>query len=55
MTIAKAEALAISLRGDALRNNPGVAELNAIQKWDGHLPQYQLGGATPFVNIPAGK
>jgi regulator of protease activity HflC (stomatin/prohibitin superfamily) len=55
LTIAKAEAQAIQLRGDALKNNPGVAELNAIEKWDGHLPQYQLGGATPFVNIPAGS
>jgi regulator of protease activity HflC (stomatin/prohibitin superfamily) len=55
LTIATAEAKAIQLRGDALRNNPGVAELNAIEKWDGHLPQYQLAGATPFVNIPNGK
>lgn len=55
LTQAKAEAQAIQLRGDALRNNPGVAELNAIEKWDGHLPQYQLGGATPFINVPNGK
>lgn len=53
LTIATAEAQAIKLRGDALRDNPGVAQLNAIEKWDGHLPQYQLGGATPFINLPA--
>jgi len=22
-----------------------------VQKWDGKLPQYQLGGATPFINL----
>lgn len=55
LTIATAEATAIKLRGDALRDNPGVAQLNAIEKWDGHLPQYQLGGTTPFINVPTGK
>lgn len=56
LALAEAEAKAITLRGEALRNNPGVAELNAIEKWNGVLPVYQIGGgATPFVNIPAGK
>lgn len=55
LTEAQAEAKAIQLRGDALRNNPGVAELNAIEKWDGHLPQYQLSGAMPFINVPTNK
>lgn len=55
LALAEAEAKAISLRGEALRNNPGVAELNAIEKWDGHLPQYQLSGAMPFINVPQGK
>lgn len=53
LALAEAEAKAISLRGDALRNNPGIAELNAIDKWDGKLPTYQLGGATPFINVPS--
>lgn len=56
LALATAEAKAIALRGEALRNNPGVAELNAIEKWNGVLPVYQIGGgATPFVNIPTGK
>lgn len=56
LTIAKAEAQAISLRGEALRNNPGVAQLNAIEKWDGHLPVNMYGSAaTPFVNVPVSK
>lgn len=53
LALAEAEAKAISLRGDALRNNPGIAELNAIEKWDGKLPVYQLSGATPFINVPS--
>ncbi len=50
LAIAEADAKAISLKGDALRNNPGVAELNAIDKWDGALPQVS-GGNTPFINL----
>lgn len=53
LALAEAEAKAIELRGAALRNNPAVAELNAIDKWNGALPVYQLGGATPFIQIPA--
>lgn len=43
LALAEAEAKAISLRGEALRNNPGVAQLNWIEKWDGKLPVTQLG------------
>lgn len=50
LALAKADAEAIRLRGEAIRNNPNVAELNAIEKWDGHLPQI-TSGATPFVNL----
>jgi regulator of protease activity HflC (stomatin/prohibitin superfamily) len=53
LTLAEADAKAIQLRGEALRNNPGLAELNAVDKWDGHLPQQMFGGgAVPFVQIP---
>jgi regulator of protease activity HflC (stomatin/prohibitin superfamily) len=51
---AKAEAQAIELRGQALKNNPDLIELNAIEKWDGKLPVYS-GQATPFINLPAAK
>ena len=37
---AQAEADAIRLRGEALRQNPNVMELEAINKWNGQLPQY---------------
>ncbi|MGH9932941.1 MAG: SPFH domain-containing protein [Pyrinomonadaceae bacterium] len=48
---AEAEAQALSIRGKALRENPGVVELNAIERWDGKLPIYMGSGPTPFLNI----
>lgn len=51
LAIAKAEAEAIKLKGDALKDNPKLAELSAIERWDGHLPQYMMGNTTPFINI----
>lgn len=48
---AQAEAQALKLRGDALKDNPGLLQLNAIERWDGHLPQVS-GGATPFISLP---
>jgi regulator of protease activity HflC (stomatin/prohibitin superfamily) len=47
---ATADAQAIALRGKALRDFPDNARA-AIDKWDGHVPQYNGGGAVPFVNI----
>ncbi len=51
LTLATAEADAIRIKGDALRQNPGVVSLSAIEKWDGKLPVYS-GDATPFIQIP---
>ncbi|CAI1111004.1 SPFH domain-containing protein [Serratia quinivorans] len=49
---AKAESDAITLRGQALRSNPEVLQLEAINKWNGTLPQYMTSGSTPpFVQI----
>jgi prohibitin 2 len=36
---ARGEAEAIKVRGEALKENPGVAQLEAIKKWDGKSPQ----------------
>ena len=47
---AQGEAQAINVQGSALRANPEVLRLKAIEKWDGKLPQVS-GGATPFVNL----
>lgn len=49
---ATAEANAIALRGEALRKNPEVLQLEGINKWNGVLPQYMTNGAaTPFVSV----
>ena len=52
LTRARAEAEAIAIKAKALRDNPDVLKLNAIEKWDGKLPVYSAGGApTPFLPI----
>lgn len=49
---AEGEAQALNIRGAALSKNPGVVELNAIDKWDGKLPTVTAGNnALPFINI----
>lgn len=51
---ARGEAEAIRIQSEAITKNGGAAyvQLQAIQKWDGKLPQYSLGGSTPFINLP---
>lgn len=46
----KGRAEAIEIEAKALRNNPDVLELRAIEKWNGVLPQV-TGGATPFIDL----
>ncbi len=44
------------MRGDALRKNPEIMQLEAINKWNGVTPVYMTSGAqAPFVTLPAGK
>ena len=47
---AKGEAESIRIRGEALRENPRLVELTAIERWDGKLPTVS-GGNTPFINL----
>ena len=50
--VAQAEAKAIKIKADALKSNPQVVQLNAIEKWDGVLPTYMSNGsAVPFVPV----
>ena len=52
LLIAKADAQAIEVRAQALRANPDVVTLNAVEKWDGKLPTYTGGQAPlPFIGI----
>lgn len=54
----EAEALRIQADGEAYYNRTVAASLNellvrkdAIEKWDGKLPEYNGGGALPFINL----
>jgi regulator of protease activity HflC (stomatin/prohibitin superfamily) len=51
LAVAKAEAEAIKLKGKALRMNPEVLQLNAIDKWDGVLPRFTGENAVPFIDV----
>lgn len=49
----KAEADAIRRRAEALKVNPDLIDLNAIEKWDGKVPVYNGGGnPIPFIKVP---
>ncbi len=48
---AEAEAKSMTIRARALEQNPKLTEWEAVQKWNGTLPQYMLGGVTPFINL----
>lgn len=52
LKLAEAEAKSIRIRGQAMRENPEVLQLEAINKWNGTLPQYMTSGAnTPFIQV----
>jgi regulator of protease activity HflC (stomatin/prohibitin superfamily) len=46
-----ADADAIKIKGDALAQNPKVIELEAINKWNGTVPQIMGAGSVPFINM----
>jgi regulator of protease activity HflC (stomatin/prohibitin superfamily) len=51
---AEGEAQAIAIQSAAVEKSGGAGyvQLQAIQKWDGKLPQYLTGGAAmPFINV----
>ncbi len=48
---AKAEAESMKIRSQALKENKGLIEYEAVQKWNGVLPTYMMGSSTPFINI----
>lgn len=49
---AKAEAESMRIRAKALSQNKSLVEYEAVQKWDGKLPQYMIGGnSTPFLDL----
>jgi regulator of protease activity HflC (stomatin/prohibitin superfamily) len=48
---AKGDAEAIQVEAQAIRTNPEIVNLRAVEKWDGQLPTYNGGGSVPFINI----
>jgi regulator of protease activity HflC (stomatin/prohibitin superfamily) len=52
----EAEAAAIRARGEALRDNPDLVALNAVEKWNGVLPTTMPpGSAVPFIALSTGQ
>lgn len=51
---AQAEAESMKIRSQALEKNKSLVEYEAVQRWDGKLPQIIMGGnATPFIDMRA--
>ncbi len=48
---AEAEAKSMAIRAQALTQNKSLVEYEAVQKWDGKMPQYMMGNSVPFINI----
>ena len=48
---AEAEAEAMRIKAHALESNPKLVQYEAVQKWDGKMPQYMLGNAVPFIDL----
>lgn len=52
---AEAEAKSMQIRAEALAQNKSLVQYEAVQKWNGVLPQYVMGGTIPFINIGSTK
>lgn len=52
---AQAEAKSMAIRAQALSQNKSLVEYEAVQKWDGKMPQYMMGNTVPFINIGSKK
>lgn len=48
---AKAEAESMRIRTQALSQNKGLVDYEAVQKWDGKLPETMMDSAVPFINL----
>lgn len=48
---AKAEAEAMKIQSEALRENKGLTEYKAVEKWNGVLPTMMMGNTVPFINL----
>jgi regulator of protease activity HflC (stomatin/prohibitin superfamily) len=51
--IAKAtgDAEAIKVEAEAIRTNPEIVKMRAVEKWNGELPTYTGSGPLPFIDV----
>jgi len=51
--VAKAEgdAKAIQVEAEAIRTNPEIVKMRAVEKWNGQLPTYTGNGPMPFIDV----
>lgn len=53
---ANAKAQALKIEQEAIAGSPDIVHLRAVEKWDGHLPQYVTSGAPmPFIGGATSK
>lgn len=50
---ADAQAYSLQVIREQLEKNNALIQYKYIEKWNGVVPQYQLGGATPLISIPS--
>lgn len=46
-----ANANAMRIKSAALAQNKGLVQFEAVQRWNGVLPQYMFGNSTPFIDL----
>lgn len=51
MAKAKGDAESIQVEAEAIRTNPEIVKMRAVEKWDGRLPTYTGNGPMPFVDV----
>lgn len=51
LRVAENNAKANDLMGKSLQANPSLIEQQKIAKWDGHYPQYMMGGTLPMIQL----
>ncbi len=48
---AKGDAEAIQVEAQAIRTNPEIVKLRAVEKWNGQLPTFTGSGPMPFIDV----
>jgi regulator of protease activity HflC (stomatin/prohibitin superfamily) len=48
---ARGDAEAIQVEAEAIRTNPEIVKLRAVEKWNGQLPTYTGAGPMPFIDV----